>query len=251
MFLSSFLVAIFAIMQYLNFDPFGKIAVYKCSNKVSACLDNPNLVGNYLVLSLPLFFLFKDKKFWVGMGLVILGILASKSHFAIFLMGFSILSYLFIRFRHSKSIIISLLGVVVASIFLIFHFDFAKLNLNISGRLDVWKVAVTQFKASPLLGQGIGVWKSIMVRTYNGPVYTDWTTAHNDWLERLVELGVVGVFLLVLVIVNSLRCFNWKENTPFMVCFLTFLVMCFGSFPLETSTVFCVGWMSFCAVEKL
>lgn len=246
--ISGALVSVVAIMQFFNFDPFGSRVFHRSGNHVAALLDNPNVVANYLCLCFPLYFLFPPAKYrWLTL-LCIGGILVTRSNFAIGLLGVSVFAYIVLLFRKNRTVLL-LLGLVITSIIsAISYTDFGKLSWGGSGRLECWEMAVQHLKDNPLLGQGIGVFKSwyIFIRT------SVWLYVHNDWLERAIEIGLVGVFLMVLVVINTIRMFNYdhKENYPFMVMFITFLVMMFGSFPFETSTVALLGVFSWWACEK-
>ena len=63
---------------------------------------------------------------------------------------------------------------------------------SIAQRLDLYSEAVSRFRQSPILGAGTGA-----MDTY----------AHNIFLETAAELGIVGLILLVVVLLNSARNF--------------------------------------------
>ena len=249
--LSAIAITIFSFFQFIGWNPWGAIkAGYLCDNIVSACLDNPNVVGMYLVLALPLFFMFKEAKYALGLLIVIGGIIITKSHFSIALALFACFAYFALRYRKNIWFISTMIAL---SIFLgaivIGQMDFAKIQMNgMSGRLDVWKFGIDRVKENPIFGQGIGIWKNFQ---YVDNHHTTWYSAHNDWLERLIEIGIIGIFLMVLVIVNAFRRFTYSdENFSFLIMFATFIIMMFGSFPLEVPTIAMLGLVSFIAVEK-
>lgn len=251
--LSASLVASWSILQFIGFDPFGKIAVYRCANVVSACLDNPNIVGNYLVLCLPLFFIFTEKKYLLGLLITVVGIGVTRSNFAISLGLFSILLFCFQYFRRSKWIILFLSTLTMAGMWAIYALDLLKLKAvagPLSGRWDCWMIALQHLKDNPLFGQGLGVWKTWMPKIDT----TYWLYVHNDWLEKAIEIGIIGVVLIWLVIINTLRNFNFNEykvNYSYLSMFISFLVMMFFSFPLITPTVGFLGLIAFWACERL
>lgn len=69
-----------------------------------------------------------------------------------------------------------------------------------AGRLDIWEAGIAAWLANPILGYGFGSF---------GAVQTLWAghlnTAHNIYLQALVELGVLGPLLLVAALALSLR----------------------------------------------
>lgn len=67
-----------------------------------------------------------------------------------------------------------------------------------NGRIDIWKVDLDAFRASPLHGTGAGTFKLDWqrARTSDRPI----TDGHSLYLENLAELGVVGCALLLLML---------------------------------------------------
>lgn len=258
---SATLISIWSIMQFLGVDPYGKMATYRCGNVVSACLDNPNLVGNYIALSVPFFFMFlKDKKYIIMLILALGGVYVSKSHFSLGLVSLGILLYVLLKFRNKKVLI----GTIIVAMILgglILKFDYLKLNNGISGRLTCWKYAVEKVKTNPLFGQSLGIWKTYEFKTWDNPKnignmeapLTIWFSTHNDWLQYIIEIGIVGIFLLILVIINSIRNYSFKHEFGlcYLVSFIIFLVMMIGSFPLEVPALGLLGLIAFWGVETL
>jgi tetratricopeptide (TPR) repeat protein len=62
-------------------------------------------------------------------------------------------------------------------------------------RLEFWKEAWNQYRADPVVGSGAGTYEQYWNR--NRPVSHIVTDAHSLYLETLAELGVVGLFLLL------------------------------------------------------
>jgi O-antigen ligase len=74
-----------------------------------------------------------------------------------------------------------------------------------SNRLDVWRVSIEVLGESPLLGTGAGTFRWVLPRHKGaglGDRYYD--HAHNDYLESLVETGIVGTGLLGAAVVLAL-----------------------------------------------
>lgn len=250
--LSSVLISSIGILQVIGLDIFGMIAKYNLGNRFCAFLDNPNLASNYIMLSLPLFLLFKQKKYLFGMFIVIAGIIISKSIFSMICGGIGLLVYLFLIIKERKIAFYSLLSLLVISIInLIFNFKF--IDRFSSHRFEIWKIAFKNFQHNPIFGQGIGI-----VRTWELQIpglVTKWLTLHNDWFEIAIGIGVVGIVLMLLVIVNSIRKFNYKDDNRvgyvFFASFISFLVLMFGSFPLEIAPLALFGLINWWAVETM
>jgi len=255
---SATFMSVFAILQYTGFDPLKSVAKYNCGNVISACLDNPNLVSAYLVLCLPFFSIFREKKYYIGLILTIIGILVAKSHFAIALMSLSILTYSTIKLWREKWIY-RLIPLVVAVVLVLVavKIDYARIdNEGMHGRLEAWGKAVDIAKQNILFGQGIGCFKAKGVVTGTpdpsiGYLGNPWNEVHNDWLERVIDLGLIGVFLFILVLVNTLRNIKIKDDTDlaYLISFGLFLLLMIGSFPMEVPTIALLGLVYFSKLE--
>ena len=249
--LSAVLVASFSILQYIGFDPMTFLgAKYLCGNKISACLDNPNNVGNYLALCLPLFFMFNKFSYGIGAALVVVGLYVANSHFAIFIGLLSVLLYFLFNYKNKLFRFSLLMAALLAGIVFI-NQDFAKFSIGGSGRVEIWTTGIDILKRNVLFGQGIGIWKTLGV--FDMSSHTYWFSAHNDWLERTVEMGIIWLGLFITLIFNSFKRVTIKSpvDISFVCMFVSFLVMMFGSFPLEVPTVATLGLVSFVAIEKL
>lgn len=249
---SSALISIFGLLQYWGLSPFGNMGFYLTSNKVSAFLDNPNLVGNYLCVSLP-FFLYQRELKYKLMGVLPLAcLLASQSVLSIVISGAVLLLYLLIEFKGNKRIqflLLVLLSVILLAFFL--NFNYLKQANYDSFRAGVWAKSFEYFKHNPLFGQGMGIFKTFRIQ-YAGEL---WREAHNDWLEMAINIGLVGVFLFILLVINSIRNFKFKvadnPGLPYLLSFCSFLLLMTGSFVIETAPIAFIGLLNFCAVEKL
>jgi O-antigen ligase len=72
-----------------------------------------------------------------------------------------------------------------------------------SGRLDIWRNTLDLIGAYPLTGCGLGGYESAMLRFKNTVLFNDLDYAHNDYLQFLAELGIVG-FLIVAAFFGTL-----------------------------------------------
>ncbi|AET70575.1 lipid A core-O-antigen ligase-like enyme [Desulfosporosinus orientis DSM 765] len=72
---------------------------------------------------------------------------------------------------------------------------------SVNGRLELWNAALNMFFENPILGQGLG--------SYNVYNYNQGTGqlqfAHNQYLQFLPEVGIVGSVVLVAIFIASLR----------------------------------------------
>lgn len=253
--LSSVLVTLFGIMQILNLNPLGRSLFYKPDtvNIFSALLDNSNLVGNYLALSLPIFFFYNSPIYLLGFIIILIGIFLSKSSLSLLATFIGLLVFTFINYRKNKKLLI-VFGIILLIISCIFVFNpvFNKLKDGLSFRVSTWKLVLERIKDNPICGQGLGIFK-----TWNIHPHGAWISrvAHNDYLERIAEIGLMGLTLGFMVVLNSIRNFNYKSDNKigfsYFSSFIVFLILMFGSFPIEIAPLAFLGLINLWAVERL
>lgn len=257
--LSSVLVTIYGILQVIGFDPMGKIVIYKVKeiNHFSAIIDHPNLLGNYLAASLPFFLFFKKRIYIFGFLLVLIGVLLSKSSLSLMAVLVSMIVYFLFNKRNIKSwLIVGVLFILVIGS----GIRLGVFNNVFSGRIVAWEKSIGYIKLNPLFGQGLGIFKQFdvnfdNVQFPNGDQRTDWVFAHNDYLERLCEIGLFGLFLVFMMFLNTFKKFNYSIENKLGCCylcsFIAFLIIMFGSFPLEIAPLALMGITVFSGVERV
>ena len=103
-------------------------------------------------------------------------------------------------------------------------------NMTLTGRTDLWN-DVIQLQKSPLFGTGYGsFWLGDRLGILWGKYWWQPTEAHNGYLEIFLQLGLVGLFLLIIVILrtygNILRALtsNFEYGRLRMVLFVVILL---------------------------
>ena len=92
----------------------------------------------------------------------------------------------------------------------------------LSGRGDLWDMAFQQFQSSPLFGNGFGSFVQLSK--------TDLPSAHNSYLQKLSELGIIGTIVFFApffqAFANSLKfALNRKGNVTDKKLFLALLLV--------------------------
>ena len=77
-------------------------------------------------------------------------------------------------------------------------------------RLDLWKIALEQFKLSPVMGTGSGTYLYHARELRPPDIVADPVYAHNDYLQFLAEFGAVGAATLLIFLFTHLSC-GWKS----------------------------------------
>jgi len=139
-----------------------------------------------------------------------IGVLLSRSRTGLFLVFltfflFAALSfYYFGNLRHSKSVIkrfIQITFVCVTIFFLYFGLGstldrFSEEQMIQEGRPQYWANTIEIIKDFPLFGSGVGTFAYVYPPYEEGRIYAILVHTHNDYLEYLSELGLVGFLLL-------------------------------------------------------
>lgn len=101
---------------------------------------------------------------------------------------------------------------------------------NISGRTEIWRLALISIKSHPILGSGVGA----LTVKYTNQVAIN---AHNQFLNWTIESGVISILIVLLMFVQFFYCTN-KLNKMIMIktgllilligFFLNFLMYAYG-----------------------
>lgn len=252
--LTSMCVSVYALLEVIGLEPAGKIFKFYHGNHLVALLGQPNVMGNYMAIVLPFYFCFKETKYKLGFLLALVCVILSKSHIAQFCAFFGLILYLFLKYRHNKKITALILIIfLIASIFGGMVFKDRLERDGLSQRVLCWKESFNRFKDNPFFGQGIGIYKTFEIMPVEAN-QVKWFFAHSDWFERAIELGLFGAFLLVLIVLNSLKGFNYSKDNligfSYYSSFVVFLLLMLFSFPVEIAPLCLLGLVNFWAVEK-
>lgn len=124
----------------------------------------------------------------------------------------------------------AVLGLLVAQLILSLQFPDAPLLLGsgdatFTGRTLIWAVTVEQGMAEPILGHGVGQFSRFGFSDSNealGKLGIIVGSAHNGFLELFFALGLYGVLLVILLLVDTVK----RARTPYLVAMLfPFLVV--------------------------
>lgn len=120
------------------------------------------------------------------------------------------------KFFYIKNYIITevslFLGIVMFRIQNLFSYiivDLLKKDLTFTGRTIIWDYIIEYIKQKPLLGYGI---ESTITRFSKGTLLHSYH-AHNIILELIYKTGLIGLFIIILIIVDVKKQLgNFKEN---------------------------------------
>ena len=198
-----------------------------------------NHFAGYLVMAIPLAFAFAAEAFqtlrdewegrrvgWVALGgragnalvrhvavavALVVGLLAARSRgaFTAFLLSTAVLPAVLPRRRQGAALVLVIALVALGWMgtgWSARAFGLDRLRL---GRLDLWADAVKIFPDFPVLGAGFNAFGTSYLRYQTVATYEWYGEAHNEYLQALLDLGVVGaavvVALLVVLFVRAAR----------------------------------------------
>lgn len=245
--IKAFLLGIFTsvISIILSFINGVSYTIYDL--RFTAFGTDPNDVGVTLAIAIPILWYLilneKDKVFLliskIFFPLIIFSIVLTGSRGALLT---AIVALLIIPFTYNKLktihkiltlIIFSVLTMIlikvvpVSVVERIFSIRDELSSGNVSNRTDLWYAGLKVFSENPIQGVGIGAFAD-SVQSYLGYGYV----AHNTFISILVEQGLVGfcIFLLILVylFVNSRNL----ENKEYIMWRVVIVTWCIGVFSL-------------------
>lgn len=201
---------------------------------------------------------------FVEIGMIM--IIGKRGHF-LFIIASITIAYILTAESIKKSIYNSLKIFVIFLVILGFLIEFVPAASNVltrnaylatrdisNGRFRIWGIAINTFKDNPVFGIGFGFINST-VRT--GISNQTWAGVHNDYLQWLCELGIVGFLINISIMlgiyvlsIKELKCIvksktenSYKELIIWSVIFQTFMILYSTTglphFDNEVNTVYC------------
>lgn len=224
--------AIFGLAQYLGWNPWGyELAHYL--NKPSGTFGQETILGAFLAFALaPALF---TRRYLCALP-ILLCILATNSTMSI-LSGAAVFLIWLFALAPGLAFLLTLSAIILglASFLLVPHAEF----FSTTGRVEFWKLGWAEFLKHPITGSGPGSWQDTRTVLRGGL----WITyLHNEYLECLVEYGLLGGAIIAAGLLGFFRRFRltWHHAGAAGI-----LVNAFGNFPLHhpvLGTLFLTAW---------
>jgi O-antigen ligase len=267
--LSGVVVSIIGISQHLfDFDWITQ------ATKPAATFGNKNMAVHFLVLIIPinigLLLNNKNKiqQILLAFALTItsLYLIYANSRAGYLSAIAEVILFSIFIFKHKKSSSTTHKVLILIAIVLPFIFNFTlnkgvniqtrmanivkiKANTNVTNeRIPMWLNTLAMLKENPILGVGLGNWR-IQYPLYLEAITKDTGAsenkmhrhAHNDWLEIMSSLGLVGLLLLIWIaftLIQFIKKLLKQQKQPFVVfglsmSFIGLFIDGFFSFPLK------------------
>ena len=220
---------------------------------------NRNISAFSILLKLPLLIYLSTKflKSTIIFKLIeiiaIISIIILQSRAAIFSLFFI---YFFILFFKNQKKLSSLISILISLVFLLFFLNssssvtsekfFNPFNLNqdqsYNQRVSYYIGSLSLFKEKPIFGHGIGAWKTESLKnnvTDTNDIIIPYYV-HNDFLQMLMETGVLGfisyVTIFILILINLFKILHRNSiNKYLLLSIAVFIIDSSLNFPIHRS----------------
>lgn len=228
---TSFLVATFAILQFFKLDPVP-LSLYRFEwvGLAFSTMGNPNFLGSYLVLSIPMpiyLYFYKGKKIGLlAYAVLFFALLATRTRGAwigafVTLISFLVLHKIRSGFNRKQgrkvlAVFLTSMGMILLFIlssgnvfvtrFLSIFLDLANIireeetaHLGGSSRIYVWGKVLELIRMRPFFGFGLDTMYMAMEMYFRGYIisdfgyYRNWDKAHNEYLNIAVSSGLFSL----------------------------------------------------------
>jgi|WetSurMetagenome_2_1015567.scaffolds.fasta_scaffold42088_2 putative inorganic carbon (hco3(-)) transporter len=232
---SGMIVALIALLQFAGVDPFLLLNLTGSPHesarmRIFSTMGNPNYVAALLTALLPLTLfctLYGNKTagiwrfFQIGVVLIYAGaIVATGSRAPI--IGFVAVGIWFI-FRKTRCAAQFIMAGLAICAVLVLLSPARPVSKTVSGRVYIWSIIGAHLTDIPFAGYGPGAfplrfaaWETEYIRAHpdnpNQPYFGLQDHAHNDYVEFLVDYGIVGLAAFFAVIALSLPLSRKKER---------------------------------------
>ena len=255
-------LAVYAMLQFFGLDQiFPKTTVTASGNqcaKMFTFMGNKMLSANFIACVVPLFLIFKAKKYYIALVVCLISLWFLKSSFNISLAVVGICIVLLLQGKWKLTLTIFLSFIILMIIFRnqtnIPSFS-SIFQSGFHGRMVMWKNVLEKSKEIILTGHGLGS----MFRDF-APVNASWLrfhSCHNMFIDILYEGGLIAIILLFGYLLNLFRrlfiLFLNNEQGMLLVglCggFVSYLIMSMGSFPHRIAPLALLGIIYIAGIE--
>lgn len=251
--LSSGLVSLYGILQYLGIDALTWPEPPLLTHRTFSSLGQPNYLASWLLLCLPLtVYLLKINKgllnkFWpaliLSFQLFCLFFTASRGAW----LGLIVTGLLFIAYYlwHQTKISLSrkilfLVSIILVTIVLLFAIDklsngrisdsFSVKEGSVAARLNFWSASLPGIAKKPIFGYGLDNYSDIFVTAYQpnwaeyGNINSYPDRAHNFILDVWLGSGIIGLIAWLVLFIYLYKLISNNANSP-SISFLNKLLL--------------------------
>lgn len=193
-------------------------------------IGNPTHLSAYLGMCLPFLFLFRKPWLSISLLFIIIMFFTNYASYSVPMTGIltAIVTLFYYLFCRSKRKFI--IGLFILLIIGVLAYKYLGQEiLSAQGRIGAWKEYWTYIKPTFIFGRGLGANK-VLANYISG--YKAFNHLHNEYLQGLLEMGLIGLLIIIYGIWDFFKFRNKsKEEVILKAVFLGFLVQSFTLFP--------------------
>lgn len=240
----------YALLQFFGLDQiFTKDLKWINTTKSSymvTFMGNSMHSANFITMLSPLCLMFKDLRYkiiYLSAFMVLIFINSAISMFA-FIVGFMV--YLMFMRRFKIMICIALWILVIAVIIFCLHPQY----FSFSGRFELWKLVLLDWKQKPIFGWGLG---GLILRQIKDHTSSLALAVENDFLEILHNGGLILFTLVCGYLLNLFKRIILAKDSMLLagysIAFIVYLILGMGSFIISIAPLALVGILYISALE--
>lgn len=236
---SGVLQAIIMIMQWSRLLPVDSII------SITGSFNNSGSLGGYLAIC----FIacigshkYINRYLYLICNLILVGALIISDSRAAWLGVLFTLLYMGIKSIHVNQVKQILSFAILISVFAVFSLTIYKTD-SAKGRLAIWKISTKMIIANPVVGNGLMSFRRDYMR-YQADYLNEHPEAEeqmllsnngfafNEFIRIFYEQGFIGLLIALIILAKFIRESN-RQNSPYYLCFISFIVFSCFSYPFE------------------
>ena len=229
--------AVYSIFQYLGVDQiFGTNVKFLYENgfpsgdqRMVTLFGNSFITSGFLAICSPMCLIFKGWRYKIFYVLIFIALILMDKTMALAAFTSGLFLYLTMNRRFIK--LAMLIAICIG--FGVYCFFYKPEFFAMTGRAEVWLLTWNKFLEAPYFGHGLGYFEMLRLKSNGSDVFF----AHNEYLQNLIDLGIVGSSIIFLFLIDiGRRAFLAEQNillTGYICGLVAFLVLSLGSFPLR------------------
>ena len=200
--------AAYCIGQRFDLHEFGYMYPLRKAY-MAGLMGNSLVAATFHVMILPMTFLFRGWWAWCGRVIILAAVFLSLSRISM-LAGFGSLFLFLVCQRRWKPVAAMVILAIAGS--LAYANTYGQLLLNFGQRPLIWQHVLTYWQQHPWIGHGPGGVAYTFGLTQLPNLSAPFVTAHNDYLQGLADMGLIGMSLLAVAVLNLLWRL-WRVRT--------------------------------------
>lgn len=241
------------VLQYIGLSQFFKLFVRNTGplyyNIVTGFIGNGTHLSGFLAMCTPLFLIKKSRENYLALSLLFFILCFSGTTVNDpSISGFIIAGFLVFYMSEKKFFTFGMLIVFVGLLGIFLSINNSKFFVP-SGRLPLWEAYIPLLKGRFITGSGLGTVKLLSAT----PQFPDAHHLHLEYYQYLVELGFIGLMLILNIIVSfiKLKPANRTDRALKGIVY-GFLISCFFNFPshLWLPSTWCIVCYSLFLIQE-